>query len=348
MALSADTKTRLSAGGFGALCGGAGVGILSPGFKDAGLAEVNRVLHLQMELDPPQWAAWVLIPIGIMFLLLAFVGQERIFNRHGATVGTFLAIKHLGFKPAVRDIRRDELPAKFSRRDLRYLTIDLASDLATAPPRLEMAIEQQLRMPADISALLGVNPGVDLAYCGIVQAPFQFLAGYQLSSWARIRNFEWQRHDQCWTVLQEGAGPDLGVSTQTVAVGPGPDMGIAIEVSYDIAAAEIVASVVTIGNLMRVRVAAPLLDCVSHEEQVGEIARQFRAVLDAGRALPAGARIHVFCSAPVSVGFALGRMVSRTLHPPVCVYAYDRAAAKPYPWGVEINGTPGTGQIVRN
>ena len=144
------------------------------------------------------------------------------------------------------------------------------------------------------------------------------------------------------------AGADLVVSMRDEALGAGADVAIAVEVSYPIAADEITASVSESGRLIRVGVAAPALDCITHEGQVAEIARQFRAALDGTRTLAPGARVHVFCSAPMSVGFALGRMVSRTLHPPVRVYAYDRNAAKPYPWGLEVNGAPGPGQAVRN
>jgi hypothetical protein len=235
-----------------------------------------------------------------------------------------------------------------ARRELQHLTVDLSLELASTPPSLEAALAKQLRMPDQVAALLGVNPTADLGYCGIVQAPFQLLAGHQLASWTRLRGFEWHRHDHRWVPLPPGAGPDLGVNTRSDVVGSGPDFAIAVEVSYAIDAAQILTSTPGVGSIVRVAVSTPALDCVTHEGQIAELARQFRAVLDGTRTLAGGAKVHVFCTAPMSVGFALGRMVSRTLHPRVRVYAYDRNAAKPYPWGIEINAAPGLGQIVRN
>ncbi len=355
MADGEDSKSRRAIGVFGAVTGAAGASILSPGFKDAILSGLNSYFHLHLYLDAPPWAGAALLVVAAVLLLVAFMGQSRIerafvrvFDGRGSSVGTLLAVKHIGFVPAVRDIQRQELPADLSRRDLRHLLVDLSTDLTTSPPSLEAAGAKQLRIPDQITAILGVNPDADLAYCGIVQAPFQLLAGYQLSSWARLRLFEWHRHEHRWVALQPGPGTDLGVTTQIDSVGPGSDVAIAVEVSYAVAASDIAASFPDVGRIVRVRVAAPVLDCITHEGQVEGIARQFRAALDETCGLALGARVHVCCAAPMSVGIALGRMVSRTLHPPVRAHAYDRAAPKRYAWGIEVNGAPGSGQIVRS
>ncbi|OBX18934.1 hypothetical protein A9995_10355 [Erythrobacter sp. QSSC1-22B] len=350
-----DTKTRIGLLTFGSLFSAASVGIVAPGLKDAFLAALNRQFGLDLYLDAPLWIGVSLILIGLSLLVAAFAGQSRLervavrlFDGQGSRVGTFVAIKHLGFAPIVRDILKNELPSGLARRDLRPLVIDQSRELGANPPGLEAALEKQLRMPDQISTILGVNPDADIGYCGIVQAPLQLLAGYQLASWIRMQSFEWHRHEQRWIPLTVGTGADLGMVTRTEVLGLGEDVAVAVEVSYAIASAEVVTSVPDVGRLIRVGVAAPSLDCITHEGQVAELARQFRAALDSTLTLPTGSRVHVFCSAPMSIGFALGRTVSRTLHPPVRVYAYDRNAAKPYPWGIEVNGPPGPGQVVRN
>lgn len=349
-----DVWARRALGTFGAVATGAGIGIVSPAVKEAVLSFLNHRYELKL-FDAPPWMGWTLIGIGLVALLLSFIGQARlermitfIFNGRGSTVGTFLTVKHTGFVPAVRDIKTAELPPVFSRRDLRHLPIDLGPDLALSPPAVEAALARQLRMPDQIVTMLGVDPTTDLGYCGIVQAPFQLLAGHQLMSWTHVRTFEWDRHVNRWTTLTSGPGPDLGVTTTTATLAVGADVAIAVEVSYAIADAEMLMSVPAIGRIVRVKVATPALDTVTHDGQVTAIARAFRDALDATRSISAGARVHVFCSAPMSVGFALGRMVSRTLHPPVRAYAYDRTAAKPYSWGIEINAASGAAMVVRN
>jgi hypothetical protein len=352
MAEDIDVRTRSAIGTFGVLSAGAGLGVITPEIKEAILSFLNRRLGLQL-FDAPPWMGWMLIALGLSCLLLAFFGQGRIdavsrylFHGRGSTVGTFLVVKHTGFTPPVRDIQQSELPKTLNRCALQQLSIDISGDLALSPPSLEVALAKQLRMPDQITAILGVNPAAELGYSGIVQAPFQLLAGHQLASWTRVRTFEWDRHLNTWKALTGGPGTDLGVVTSDAVIGMGLDVAVAIEISYAIAEAEIVASVPDISRIIRVGVAVPALDSVTHDGQVTQIAQAFRAALDSTRGIAPGARVHVFCSAPMSIGFALGRMVSRTLHPPVRVYAYNLAASKPYPWGIEINALPATA-IVR-
>ncbi|WP_267382411.1 MULTISPECIES: SAVED domain-containing protein [unclassified Sphingomonas] len=346
MVEDADVGTRRAIGTFGVLSAGAGLGVVTPAIKEAILSFLNKRLGLQL-FDAPPWMGWALIALGLICLLLAFFGQGRIdgvfkylFHGRNSTVGTFLVVKHTGFVPPVRDIQQSELPKALNRCALQHLSIEVGGDLALNPPALEAALAKQLRMPDQITAILGVNPAAALGYSGIVQAPFQLLAGHQLASWTQVRTFEWDRHLNTWKALAGGQGPDLGVVTSNAVVGTGLDVGVAIEISYAIADAEIVASIPNIGRIVRVGVALPALDAVTHDGQVTQIAQAFRAALDGTRGIAPGARIHVFCSAPMSIGFALGRMVSRTLHPPVRVYAYNLAAPKPYPWGIEINAAP--------
>jgi hypothetical protein len=347
-----DVGSRRAINTFGVLSAGAGLGVITPAIKEAMLSFLNKRLGLQL-FDAPPWMGWVLIALGLGCLLLAFFGQGRIddvfrflFHGRDSTVGTFLVVKHTGFVPPVRDIQQSELPKTLNRRALQHLSIEIGGDLGLNPPALDAALAKQLRMPDQITAILGVNPAAELGYSGIVQAPFQLLAGHQLASWTQVRTFEWDRLLNTWKPLTSGQGTDLGVVTSDAVVGLGLDVGIAIEISYAIADTEIVGSVPHIGRIIRVGVAMPRLDSVTHDGQVTRIAQAFRAALDSTRGIAPGARVHIFCSAPMSVGFALGRMVSRTLHPPVRVYAYNLAAPKPYPWGIEINAAPASA-IVR-
>ena len=141
----------IALGTFGGVLAAAGVGIVSPGVKDAVLAGLNHQFRLGLYLEAPPWAGGLMILSGIILLLTAFFGQGRIeralirlFDGRNSTVGTFLAVKHVGFAPVVRDLRRDELPDGMARRDLRHLDIDLSLELAAAPPQIEAALARQL------------------------------------------------------------------------------------------------------------------------------------------------------------------------------------------------------------
>lgn len=355
MANEDDSKSRVALVSFGAAAGAVGLSIISPGIKDAVLAWLNASYDLKLSLDAPLWAGILLVCFSVLVLVIAFVGQSRlelsasrVFNRNSARIGSFLAVKHVGFAPVVRDVRQDELPSDVRQSDLRHLSIDVSADLAENPPSLEAALQKQLQMPAQIGTMLGINPSIGLGYCGIVQAPLQSLAGFQMASWTSLRCFEWHRQEGRWVALLPGAGPDLGVNTTSTTISQEVDLAIAIEVSYAISNEEILLSLPRIGTVSRISIASPALDCITHEQQVSAIAQQFRIALDNARALAAGTKVHVLLAAPMSVGFAVGRMISRTLHPAVRVYAYDRNAQPPYAWGIEINGSAGEAKVVRN
>ena len=80
------------------------------------------------------------------------------------------------------------------------------------------------------------------------------------------------------------------------------------------------------------------IDKITHYGQLEAICIAFRQVLDEIHAeLPRNVTVHVFYAGPVSVGFALGRRISRTIHNPVIAYNYTANTNPAYAWGVEVN-----------
>lgn len=354
MANSEDGKARAALTAGGTLLLAAGASDFYPGFQDAILAFLNNKLSLGFP-DPPDWFSALILLLGILLLLLGFFGPSRTAGALGHFFNArqkkppVIAIKEIGFAPSVRDISPDELPPHLEGRVVQHLIVDVSQDLSTVPAQLEAALSKQLRVPDQLAAIRSVQPDSPLAFCGIIQAPFQILAGFQLSSWVNAQAFEWDRNDLRWQSLHKGNGPSLRSNTQTEIVGTGDDVAIAIEVSFNISTADIVASVPTLEQIIRIGPALPRLDCVTHEGQVIEIASQFRSVLNNLHSnMKPDARIHVFAAAPMSVGFGLGRVISRTFHPPVIAYTYERNARPPYQWGLLINASAGAPQVVRN
>jgi len=240
MSEDGDGHARKGLGVGGALLLASGLSILNPAWKDAALAFLNRTFDLDLYLEAPPFVGGILVFVGAAFLLLTFFGPARLSRAaahlSGASrpAGPVVALKEIGFAPAVRNLTPEELPPRLSGRELQHLVVDVSHELSANPPQLEAALEKQLRVPEQIAALRGVQPGAELAFCGIVQAPFQFLAGYQLSTWVGAQAFEWDRHAHRWQALQAGNGPDLQVSSRDEAVGQGADTAIAIEVSFAI------------------------------------------------------------------------------------------------------------------
>jgi len=330
-----------------------GLGILVPGLKDVLIAFLDRTFDLHLYNAPPK-VGWLLLGGGIILLAVAFVGVDRVWNwlehRTGMTgwnKAAVVVLQQTGFDSNQRDLRSDELPPKLAGRAIRTVRADLSPHLRRSPPDVDRALEDQSRIPDRLTGAK-TGPGeTQLAYCGIVQAPFQILAGYQLAAWPAVLNFDWDRQRQRWWSLDEGDGPDLLIALRSEPVPDGRTLAIAIEVSYSISTAAILQTIQTIGEIVRIGPVAPVLDVLTHNGQVQAIASAFRGALDEARErYGAGHDVHVFCAAPMSVGFALGRQISRTLDGPVTAYAYDVQSTPHYPWGLVVNARP-SAHVVR-
>lgn len=202
-----DGGARKAAVVAGGLSFAAGVAILNPGFKDAAISWLNKAQRLGL-YEPPPAAGWLLVAIGLFLLVFALLGADRVASavayvsgQSRATTGTLVAIKQTGFQPAVPDLQPADLPAPLRRRAINIVRVDLGEELAAQPPELDRALARQLRMPGELAAVRGGAPDHRLAYCGIVQAPFQLLAGYQLSGWAKLLPFEWSAPAGRWEPL---------------------------------------------------------------------------------------------------------------------------------------------------
>ena len=330
----------------------AGLGILIPGFKDAALSFLNRTFDLHLALDQPAWWGWVLVVLGIVLVLLAFFGRNatvgglrHLAGRTATITGNLIVVRHTGFVPPVRTPEAGELPAGLRRRELIDFPIDLGRKLAGAD--LEGALADQMARTVELEAGRTLHRRADLAYAGIIQAPFQLLAGLTLSRWGRIYQLEWDRHRSAWLPLLEDDGQALNLQQTVERVGQGGDIAVAVELSYPIATAEIVASVPGVREVRRLSLPQPRLDAITHVGQLAALGKAFRGLLDElKRQAPAGTRIHLFYAGPVSAGLRLGQQLNTTLDLPVTAYAYGHNSQPPYPWGISLTGAAGP-SIVR-
>lgn len=348
--IEGDAAARKVLGGAGGAAFLGGLGVIVPSWNDLLLAFVNKVVSTQLYELPPA-LGWVLIVLGGVMLLAAFFGPTRIDRwvgggKAGAKSGSLIVLRHLGFLPAVRAPTGDELAGPSGEPEVIDLSIDLGAPLQAGNVDQALA-EHQARMTV-LEAMRAVHPKAGLAYGGIVQAPFQVLAGYRLSSWTAVALLEWDRARHHWCGLRQGKGPNLGLARTDEPVSAAADVAIALEISYPIATPDIIMSVPAVGRIVRLSLTPPRLDALTHMEQATEISAATRVVLDElAPQLRAGGRVHLFIAGPMSVGFRVGQLVSRTLHPLVHVYSYSMNNNPPYAWGLLINPVAGGPVVVR-
>ena len=315
---------------------GLGAAIVSPGFKDAALSYLNRKFQLGLNLDAPIWLGAGLILLGV--LVLGFGEYARIAGKHSQSV--FLACRHQSFEPLTGKLTAAMLPKRFRHARISHLECDLSAHLSGGVVDPVGAVRQQARFGADLLTHRRTNPETIVGYYGIVHVPLQFLAGCSVSTWSQIALFEHVRNTEKWQELGEGEGPDLGVTVKKELCSEHHTaVVVRIAISYEVALDEIIQVVSGPFANVRIAIAHPKIDSITTYGQVEKLARAFREVLDeilgqVGSTKP----VHVFYAGPVSLGFSLGRQISRTLHPPVTVYNYTARANPAYAWGVLING----------
>ncbi|MBB4377263.1 SAVED domain-containing protein [Bradyrhizobium sp. SBR1B] len=309
-----------------------GVALLSPGWKDAGLAYLNKTYGLGLSLDAPWWAGAICIILAVVVFLVGHLTSSR------KPAGQFVAIRHQSFQPLTGPLPPEALPRKMRGRKIVTYDCDQSSFLSLGAFDPIGAVRQQQRMITEIAGILKADSSAALGYYGIVHIPLQFLAGCGVSSFPQVTLFDLHRETSTWRELQAGAGPDLAVKTVRTIDPPHPiACVIRVEVSYGVRDEDVAEVVAGPYRDYSISIGKPGIDKVTHYGQVDEISAAFRSVLDEIHGeLPSNLVVHLFYSGPVGLGFTLGRRISRTIHNPVVVYNYTANTKPAYAWSVEV------------
>jgi hypothetical protein len=270
--------------------------------------------------------------LGVLVFLVGHLTSPRRPPRR------FVAIRHQSFQPLTGPLPPDALPRKMRGRQIDTLNCDQSNFLSLGAVDPIGAVRQQQRLATEIAGVLRTEPSAALGYYGIVHIPLQLLAGCSLSTFPQVTLFELHRETGTWRELQAGAGPDLDVAVLRTADPSSPIVCVVrIAVSYAVQPADVAE---VIGGPYReysISIGKPGIDKVTHYGQVEAICSAFRKVLDEIHdELPRNLVVHVFYAGPVSVGFTLGRRISRTIHSPVIAYNYTASTKPAYAWGVEV------------
>jgi hypothetical protein len=309
-----------------------GLALISPGLKDAALSFLNKTFKLGLSLDTPWWIGACLVAIGVIIFIIGFLTDLR------TDPGRFIAIRHQSFKPLTAQLPNESLPKRLRKRKIVPLSCDQSNFLSGGVCDPIGAVRQQQQLANEIVANLKTDPAAVLGYYGIVHIPLQFLAGCSVSTHPKVALFELDRETSSWRELENGSGADLGVRVTRTT---NPEFPIAcairIAVSYPVKTSDVDEVVTTPYRDYSISIANPTIDAVRTYDQVNALVEALRRTLDEiHNELPSNLVVHLFYSGPVSVGFSLGRTISRTIHNRVIVYNYTSSTTPAYAWGVEV------------
>lgn len=320
-----------------------GLVILSPGFPDAILAFLNNTFELGLSLDAPWWIGLPIISLGAVLFYLGFLS-----DRKGTHEGQFLAVRHQSFQPLAGALPVAALPIRMKRRRILTYECDQSSFMSSHPVDPKGAVRIQEKLASHIAAVRRSDADAAVGYYGIVHIPLQFLAGCSISTYPEVILFEHDRSSGKWAELKLGKGPEIAPNITIVSDPVFPNaVVIRVEISYPIAPAK-VAEIIPAGyREYSLTISGPGLDKISHYSQVEAVCGQFRQILDDVHNELPDLHVHVFYAGPVSLGFSLGRRVSRTIHNHVFVYNFTAQNSPSYSWGLDITrDSPADGMVV--
>jgi hypothetical protein len=212
---------------------------------------------------------------------------------------------------------------------------------------IRSAIREQRYLVRDIASQLRAYPEATVAYFGIAHIPLVLHAGTTASTKNGVGLYELDAASGTWVPLASDEGPDLGVELVDLGGPVGADHAVVtVEVSASIHAKEVAWSLPGPWRHLSVRVKQPKRGVVTHHSQTREIAYAFREAMDRIHNENPRAIRHLFVSAPVSVCFRLGQMVSQTMHRKVLAYNYSQRSDPPYQWAIDLVAPDGDAQQV--
>lgn len=288
-------------------------------------------------LSGPQVAG--VVGLGGLAAWVVITGMKT--DKAAANDGVMIAIRHRSFDGAPAPLTPDALPAPYKKHAIIHEEIDQTS-FFSAGILVEpaAALRVQAGLAARLRTQLQAHAGAPIAYYGKAHIPLAFAAGYAAQVDPRVLHLELARQGpKTWLPLQPGNGPDLNVTVEETGAPVAGDAVVRVSVSYPVDRPDIFERLPAHAQDFHLHIGTQKIDAVTHEGQVDDLARRFRSVLDRlQQQSPPPAAIHVFCAAPMSVVFALGRQVSPTIHPPVIIHNYTQASTPRYAWAVQVNG----------
>lgn len=309
------------------------------------VALIDPAVALQLGGAVDKWNVAASLVCVVLASLIIILDMRAFYATAKPALPPVIAVRHRSFDGAPHQLTVKDVPAApLIHEEIDQTHFYSAGQLVdpAAALRVQASFATRVR-----THMLG-HPGASLAYYGKAHIPLIFAAGYAVQVDAPVQFFELNRGpDAGWRSLASGDGPELGLTVDRVRHLQGGDVSIRISISYAVGDDDVKERLAARDDDIHIRVAAPRIDCITHRGQVDAIARVFREELDQIQSASTRSRqIHVFCAAPVSVVFALGRMLSPTIHAPVIVHNFSQAASPRYAWGVQMNGLPAP-QVVR-
>ncbi|WNG59315.1 SAVED domain-containing protein [Archangium gephyra] len=201
------------------------------------------------------------------------------------------------------------------------------------------------RFQAEVAPLRHKHPDYQLVYFGSAPIPLAVQLGFLCETWQQVTIVPHHHTQRRWAWVTEPGRPPArlvrGALPPERDRTPG-EVVIRVSTSHRVDPKETHKAVPDALYEVDLALEHPSEDAFSRVEELQEVARAFRDVLDdIGNRFQGIHRIHLFASVQPGMAFLLGAQISKTMHPPVQTYQYMRnAQGGPYHLPAVVVNTP--------
>lgn len=318
-----------------------GIGALTPQWWYA-LANALYYQATQSNLKPfdeSPTTGWIFIFIGLVLIGLSIWESKK--TRNKEVVG----LRHISLGNFPPEAIKRDLPYIQRLWHYRELNVDHGDSYSNGVLADHDSILRRLeKVPHQLDGILQASSDTPLAYYGLTHIPIALYLGYLLSdNKYHIQQYELNNEAGRWNQL--GANPAplcLKNNSNTLVEDTNPgNVVLTVGISYPIHASEV--DELGIPNeLGRVDIEAsePQRQLICSHGQIEQVCQEFRRSLEKIKnAYPNREKTHIFYSGPVSLAFALGRVISERIDSEVLIYNYSVKEAPKYSWSLTFNGS---------
>jgi hypothetical protein len=312
-------------------CISAGIFILAaPNFRDLILRYLDKLLGTKLDFAQSPWTGWGLVVIGVAIYIIERLVVKRV-NK------TFLAFRHQSFSPISNDLASEDLPKRLKYHQIQTVNCDISPYFkAGVAENLQATIIQQLVCIQRIVANKVTLSTAELGYYGIVHIPFQFLAGFNLSTFVSVHLFELERNSAKWKELSRQNKSSVSFKREVITNADSvEDVVIRISISYKVTIEECREVVKKEFWDASIELENPRIDSILSYQDVFSLCENFREIID--RPDIRSKTLHIFYAGPVSLGFSLGQRISDTIHGQVFVYNRTEKTSPKYAWNINLS-----------
>lgn len=288
---------------------------------------------------------WVTVVAGaslILLGLLIYFLNKRLELKLKETPKLLIAIIHKSIDDFIKPDYKNIQEINIEEYQVQEIEIDQTMIYKNGNLEYpEVSLIYQNDILSKINALTNNYLEFEIAYFGLAHIPIVWELGSRLADKFKIDYYEYDRNAFKWKKMINSLfyNKDFFSVKNLRDNNESRNAIVKIEISYAIDDNQIFQVINDYNLFTTIKVNSLGLDKITDLNQIEDLTKCFRDVLDEIIKDSVIENIHIFYSGPVSLGLSLSRKISKRTDPVLYVYNYTRNTTPNYKWAVKISNT---------